>query len=178
MPKQFGGEDRSFSLKHSSSKKPVVVDASQLFKKPHRATGRDHFEIILWGLPGTKFICSFLITSMGFEWIFFNNHVYISITIFNSSLICLSLSIRFPSLSTTVHVGRFSLLLIFVWKEGRRDRWLVPCLPQQLQCRLGGYIVDNSQRQLGSPRLEFRLALLLVSVLLIIHYSILNGQLH
>uniref|UniRef100_A0A803P8U3 YLP motif-containing protein 1 n=1 Tax=Cannabis sativa TaxID=3483 RepID=A0A803P8U3_CANSA len=53
MPKQFGGEDRSFLLKHSSSSKPVVVDASQLFKKPHRATRPDHFVIILRGLPGS-----------------------------------------------------------------------------------------------------------------------------
>ncbi|XP_062116446.1 uncharacterized protein LOC133830480 isoform X2 [Humulus lupulus] len=53
MPKQFRGEDRSFLLKPSSSNKPVVVDASQLFKKPHRATRPDHFVIILRGLPGS-----------------------------------------------------------------------------------------------------------------------------
>ncbi|PON34679.1 YLP motif-containing protein [Parasponia andersonii] len=53
MPKQFAEEDRSFLRRHSSSDKPTVVDASQLFKKPHRTTRPDHFVIILRGLPGS-----------------------------------------------------------------------------------------------------------------------------
>ena len=52
LPKQYTGEDRSFQQKHSSSDKPIIVDASQLFKQSHRATRPDHFVIILRGLPG------------------------------------------------------------------------------------------------------------------------------
>lgn len=53
LPKQYTGEDRSFQQKHSSSDKPRIVDASQLFKQSHRATRPEHFVIILRGLPGS-----------------------------------------------------------------------------------------------------------------------------
>lgn len=53
LPKQYFGEDQCFLAKHSSSdNKLTVVDASQLFKKPHRSTRPDNFVIILRGLPG------------------------------------------------------------------------------------------------------------------------------
>ena len=34
------------------SDKPKVINASHLFKRPHRATRLDHIVIILRGLPG------------------------------------------------------------------------------------------------------------------------------
>lgn len=52
------GEEQSFPLRNSSSDKATIVDASQLFKQPHRATRPDHFVIILRGLPGINFACS------------------------------------------------------------------------------------------------------------------------
>ncbi|XVE56989.1 hypothetical protein DITRI_Ditri04bG0055600 [Diplodiscus trichospermus] len=39
--------------KHLSSDKPKVIDASELFKMPHRASRPDHIVIILRGLPGS-----------------------------------------------------------------------------------------------------------------------------
>ncbi|XP_024017967.1 YLP motif-containing protein 1 isoform X2 [Morus notabilis] len=53
LPKQYMGEEQSFPLRNSSSDKATIVDASQLFKQPHRATRPDHFVIILRGLPGS-----------------------------------------------------------------------------------------------------------------------------
>ncbi|XP_059441484.1 uncharacterized protein LOC132173854 [Corylus avellana] len=47
------GDGQPFSLKLLSSDKPKVIDASHLFKPPHRATRPDHIVIILRGLPGS-----------------------------------------------------------------------------------------------------------------------------
>lgn len=53
------GDGQHFSLKLLSSDKPKVIDASHLFKPPHRATRPDHIVIILRGLPGSLFwLCS------------------------------------------------------------------------------------------------------------------------
>ena len=38
--------------KQLSSDKPKVVDASELFKLPHKASRPDHIVILLRGLPG------------------------------------------------------------------------------------------------------------------------------
>lgn len=46
-------DGRAFSLTQLSSDKPKVVDASHLFKMPHRASRPDHIVIILRGLPGS-----------------------------------------------------------------------------------------------------------------------------
>ncbi|KAK8938397.1 hypothetical protein KSP39_PZI010903 [Platanthera zijinensis] len=43
----------SFPVKHSWEEKPTHVDASHLFKLPHRASRPDHIVIILRGLPGS-----------------------------------------------------------------------------------------------------------------------------
>uniref|UniRef100_A0A2P2LGP9 YLP motif-containing protein 1 isoform X2 n=1 Tax=Rhizophora mucronata TaxID=61149 RepID=A0A2P2LGP9_RHIMU len=51
--RQYPGEDQSFLPKQLSPDKPSVVDASCLFKKPHRANRPDHIVIILRGLPGS-----------------------------------------------------------------------------------------------------------------------------
>ncbi|KAK9277819.1 hypothetical protein L1049_027375 [Liquidambar formosana] len=51
--KQYLGEGQTFRPKHFSSDKPKVIDASHLFKQPHRATRPDHIVIILRGLPGS-----------------------------------------------------------------------------------------------------------------------------
>jgi YLP motif-containing protein 1 len=48
-------DGQPFSLKQLSSNKPKVIDASHLFKQPHRATRPDHIVIILRGLPGNLF---------------------------------------------------------------------------------------------------------------------------
>ncbi|KAL6973319.1 hypothetical protein U1Q18_027499 [Sarracenia purpurea var. burkii] len=45
------GDGPTFSM--ISSDKPKVVDASHIFKQPHRATRPDHIVIILRGLPGS-----------------------------------------------------------------------------------------------------------------------------
>ncbi|KAL6281250.1 hypothetical protein ACE6H2_018131 [Prunus campanulata] len=50
--KQYG-EGHPFPRKQSSLDKPKVIDASHLFKQPHRLTRPDHFVIILRGLPGS-----------------------------------------------------------------------------------------------------------------------------
>ncbi|XAR50085.1 hypothetical protein NMG60_11004318 [Bertholletia excelsa] len=49
--KKYVGEGQSFAL--MSLPKPKVVDASHIFKQPHRATRPDHMVIILRGLPGS-----------------------------------------------------------------------------------------------------------------------------
>ena len=40
-------------MKHPSSEKPNSIDASHLFKQPHRVGRPDHVVIILRGLPGS-----------------------------------------------------------------------------------------------------------------------------
>lgn len=42
-----------FPLLHLPSEKPNIVDASHIFKHPHRASRPDHLVIILRGLPGS-----------------------------------------------------------------------------------------------------------------------------
>ncbi|KAI7724989.1 hypothetical protein M8C21_032714 [Ambrosia artemisiifolia] len=42
-----------YPLRRFSSEKQDSIDASQIFKKPHRASRPDHFVIILRGLPGS-----------------------------------------------------------------------------------------------------------------------------
>ncbi|CAI9266707.1 unnamed protein product [Lactuca saligna] len=42
-----------FPLQHISSEKPNVIDASRIFKQPHRVSRPDHLVIILRGLPGS-----------------------------------------------------------------------------------------------------------------------------
>lgn len=49
---QYGVDGKAFQMKQISSDMPKVIDASQLFKPPHRASRPDHFVIILRGLPG------------------------------------------------------------------------------------------------------------------------------
>ncbi|XP_010256515.1 PREDICTED: uncharacterized protein LOC104596878 isoform X2 [Nelumbo nucifera] len=51
--KQYLDEGRPFPVKQPSPDKPKAVDASCLFRKPHRATRPDHIVIILRGLPGS-----------------------------------------------------------------------------------------------------------------------------
>lgn len=46
-------EGRSFVSKDRLPEKSQIIDASQLFNPPHRATRPDHFVIILRGLPGS-----------------------------------------------------------------------------------------------------------------------------
>ena len=48
--KQSSG--KTFLHKKLSPERPIVVDASHLFKMPHRATRPNHIVIILRGLPG------------------------------------------------------------------------------------------------------------------------------
>ncbi|PSR95830.1 YLP motif-containing protein [Actinidia chinensis var. chinensis] len=48
---KYLGEGQPFHM--TSLDKPKVVDASQIFKQPHRATRPDHIVIILRGLPGS-----------------------------------------------------------------------------------------------------------------------------
>lgn len=50
---QYGVDGKAFQMKQISSDMPKVIDASQLFKPPHRASRPDHFVIILRGLPGS-----------------------------------------------------------------------------------------------------------------------------
>ncbi|XP_028763399.1 uncharacterized protein LOC114721719 [Neltuma alba] len=47
------GDAKSFSLKQLSDDKPKCINASHLFKHPHRTTRPDHIVIILRGLPGS-----------------------------------------------------------------------------------------------------------------------------
>ncbi|KAI3685148.1 hypothetical protein L6452_34383 [Arctium lappa] len=42
-----------FPLRHLASEKPNIIDASHIFKQPHRASRPDHLVIILRGLPGS-----------------------------------------------------------------------------------------------------------------------------
>ncbi|XP_050122173.1 uncharacterized protein LOC126599773 [Malus sylvestris] len=51
--KQYIGEGYPFPRKQSYLDKPKVIDATHLFKQPHRVTRPDHFVIILRGLPGS-----------------------------------------------------------------------------------------------------------------------------
>lgn len=50
---KYSGEVHSFPLRQIAPDKPKIVDASQIFKQPHRATRPDHIVIILRGLPGS-----------------------------------------------------------------------------------------------------------------------------
>lgn len=50
---QYVEERRSFPSKHLQPDKPKVIDASHLFRLPHRAIRPDRIVIILRGLPGS-----------------------------------------------------------------------------------------------------------------------------
>ncbi|KAG4932758.1 hypothetical protein JHK87_046760 [Glycine soja] len=50
---QYLGDSQSFSLNQLAAERPKVVDASHLFRHPHRASRPDHFVIIFRGLPGS-----------------------------------------------------------------------------------------------------------------------------
>lgn len=45
--------ENSSSIKDFMPEKPRIMDASLIFKKPHRLTRPDHITVILRGLPGT-----------------------------------------------------------------------------------------------------------------------------
>ncbi|XP_057417418.1 uncharacterized protein LOC130711716 isoform X2 [Lotus japonicus] len=51
--KQYLGDAQSFLRNQLTAEKPKFVDASHLFRHPHRASRPDHFVIILRGLPGS-----------------------------------------------------------------------------------------------------------------------------
>ncbi|CBI15263.3 unnamed protein product, partial [Vitis vinifera] len=51
--KQYLAEGQPYLIKHPSSEKPNSIDASHLFKQPHRVGRPDHVVIILRGLPGS-----------------------------------------------------------------------------------------------------------------------------
>jgi hypothetical protein len=53
--KQYTGDAQHFSQNRMSDEKPKFVDASQLFRNPHRTSRPDHFVIILRGFPGVCF---------------------------------------------------------------------------------------------------------------------------
>lgn len=50
---KYSVDHHTFPLRSIVSEKPKAIDASQIFKQPHRATRPDHIVIILRGLPGT-----------------------------------------------------------------------------------------------------------------------------
>ncbi|KHN18529.1 YLP motif-containing protein 1 [Glycine soja] len=50
---QYLGDSQSFSLNQLAAERPKVIDASHLFRHPHRASRPDHFVIIFRGLPGS-----------------------------------------------------------------------------------------------------------------------------
>lgn len=52
---KYSVDQHTFPLRSIVSDKPKAIDASQIFKQPHRATRPDHIVIILRGLPGTIF---------------------------------------------------------------------------------------------------------------------------
>ncbi|XP_027329795.1 uncharacterized protein LOC113846098 isoform X2 [Abrus precatorius] len=52
-PKQYLGDAQPFPLNQLSADRPKFIDASQLFRHPHRASRPDHFVIIFRGLPGS-----------------------------------------------------------------------------------------------------------------------------
>ncbi|CAJ1944041.1 unnamed protein product [Sphenostylis stenocarpa] len=51
--KQYLGDSQPFSLNQFSADRPKFIDASHLFRHPHRASRPDHFVIIFRGLPGS-----------------------------------------------------------------------------------------------------------------------------
>ncbi|XP_042511205.1 uncharacterized protein LOC122086460 isoform X2 [Macadamia integrifolia] len=51
--KQYSEDEKPFPLKYPSPDRAKVIDASHLFRQPHRTTRPDHFVIILRGLPGS-----------------------------------------------------------------------------------------------------------------------------
>ncbi|KAM7479986.1 hypothetical protein LguiA_028199 [Lonicera macranthoides] len=53
LSKKYLGENQTFPLRHLSSDKPKPVDASHIFKQPHRSNRPDRIVIILRGLPGS-----------------------------------------------------------------------------------------------------------------------------
>ncbi|KAL6005519.1 hypothetical protein ACLOJK_006086 [Asimina triloba] len=53
LSNQFVGEGHAFQPKPSQQEKPKVINAAQLFRRPHRATRPDHIVVILRGLPGS-----------------------------------------------------------------------------------------------------------------------------
>ncbi|KAG5039480.1 hypothetical protein JHK85_011956 [Glycine max] len=50
---QYLGDSQSFAINQLAAERPKVIDASRLFRHPHRASRPDHFVIILRGLPGS-----------------------------------------------------------------------------------------------------------------------------
>lgn len=50
---KYSVDQHTFPLRSIVSDKPKAIDASQIFKQPHRATRPDHIVIILRGLPGS-----------------------------------------------------------------------------------------------------------------------------
>ncbi|CAK9155680.1 unnamed protein product [Ilex paraguariensis] len=50
---RYSGERQPFPARHLPVHKPKFVDASHIFKHPHRANRPDHIVIILRGLPGS-----------------------------------------------------------------------------------------------------------------------------
>ncbi|WVZ11548.1 hypothetical protein V8G54_016078 [Vigna mungo] len=51
--KQYLGDSQPFSLNQFSADRPKFIDASHLFRHPHRTSRPDHFVIIFRGLPGS-----------------------------------------------------------------------------------------------------------------------------
>ena len=51
--KQYLADGQPYLTKHLSSERPNYIDASHLFKQPHRVARPDHIVIILRGLPGS-----------------------------------------------------------------------------------------------------------------------------
>lgn len=54
--KKFAADAKPFGLNQLPPQKPEVIDASHLFKLPHRSTRPDHIVVILRGLPGMIFL--------------------------------------------------------------------------------------------------------------------------
>lgn len=54
--KKFAADGKPFGVNQLPPQKLKVIDASQLFKLPHRSTRPDHIVVILRGLPGISFL--------------------------------------------------------------------------------------------------------------------------
>ena len=53
--KKFAADGKPYGVNQLPLPKPKVIDASHLFKRPHRSTRPDHIVVILRGLPGIIF---------------------------------------------------------------------------------------------------------------------------
>ncbi|XP_023541377.1 uncharacterized protein LOC111801581 [Cucurbita pepo subsp. pepo] len=51
--KKFAADGKPYGVNQLPLPKPKVIDASHLFKRPHRSTRPDHIVVILRGLPGS-----------------------------------------------------------------------------------------------------------------------------